>query len=117
MTLSPQHRERLKTMTVIYCYLMFNPANQHDTETALHELGIENVTFIYARSMADRLLEQTEIFETTEQQQLVKNFLENVGYELIVSQKNRMAVFQKTGVRNGHKTQRWDITTLSRWYS
>lgn len=94
-TLEPKYRDRLKAMTVIYCYLMFNPENQLNTEKALHELGIENVTFLYAESMAGRLLEKTDIFESAEQLLLVKNFLENVGYDIIVSQKKQNGCFSE----------------------
>ncbi|MEY8396239.1 HD domain-containing protein [Lachnospiraceae bacterium 45-P1] len=94
-TLEPKYRDRLKAMTVIYCYLMFNPENQLNTEKALHELGIENVTFLYAESMAGCLLEKTDIFESAEQLLLVKNFLENVGYDIIVSQKKQNGCFSE----------------------
>lgn len=91
--LEPWYRDPFKAMTVVYCYLMFNPANQLDTEKALHTLGIENVTFLYAQSMAGHLLEREDIFENTGQQQLVKDFLEDVGYNLIVSQKKQNGFF------------------------
>lgn len=81
-------QEKLLGKNIIYCFLLFNVSKQEDTKKALCELGLKNVNFAYAQDMSSKIFEQDDIFENDEQKRLVKEFLHDVGYNIIKSQKS-----------------------------
>lgn len=87
--------EKFLNKNIIYCFLLFNVSNQAETEKVLRELGIKNISFAYAKDMSSKIFEQDNIFDSEEQQQLVKEFLRDVGYSVIKSQKSENGVFKE----------------------
>lgn len=79
------YREHFRNMTVIYAFLMFNSDNRQEVETALHKIGFTDIQFAYSRDLSRKILDQPNLFDSKKQQQLVKNFLSKVGYEVMQS--------------------------------
>ena len=96
--LSEPHKEQFKNMTVYFFFLLFNSAKQQNTEDVLNKMGLKNTRFIYSKDMSWKIFERADLFDNEEQKKLVKEFLQNVGVDIMDSLK-----------RTGDKyKERWD---------
>lgn len=98
--LEEPEREKLKTKSVIYAFLMFNSENEDISREKLRELGIENVNFVYPRDMSKKILEQDKIFDSKTERQSVVDFLRETGIEILESRKKINGIYKERWSRD-----------------
>lgn len=87
--------ERLRKVNIIFLFLLFNSEMEKEIRKKLSELGLENIKFIYAQDMKEKLFDKTQVFKNEEQNEQVKCFLENVGYQIIKSSKSHEGEYKE----------------------
>jgi hypothetical protein len=86
--LSEKAKEEIKHTNIILSYVCFNRQNHDKIVNELHSLGIENVEIIFRNDLTPKVfLPNSNIFKSDEQRQLVKDKLNEIGFEIINSQK------------------------------
>lgn len=98
--LEEPEREKLKTKSVIYAFLMFNSENEDISREKLRELGIENVNFVYPRDISKKILEQDKIFDSKTERQSVVDFLRETGIEILESRKKINGIYKERWSRD-----------------
>lgn len=81
--LDEQLRERLKGITVVFMFLMFNSDKEEEIKADLSKLGISKVQFLYSNDMKQLGMRNAGLFADNKQRDIVKKFLGDVGYQLI----------------------------------
>lgn len=92
------HKEQLMKRKIFFFFLLFNSAKQQHIEDALNEIGLNNIKFIYARDMKQKIFDKSGIFDSDKQKALVRDFLQKIGFEIMDSLKKV----------DGNYKERWD---------
>ena len=85
--LSEPLKERFKEMKIIFFFLLFHSEQRSEIQKKLCEIGLDKVDFICARDMNQKIFDKEELFENEEQMAAVRDFLFNVGTEVMASVK------------------------------
>lgn len=86
--LSPKAKELIKNTKIILSYVCFNSDSQERILKELSSLGINNVEIIYRQDLKTKTFgDSNSIFRDEPQRDLVKSKLQEIGYEIINSQK------------------------------
>ena len=96
--LSETQKEQFKNMTIIFSFLMFNDTNKKNIEDDLCKIGLKNIRFAHSKDMNQKIFEKDGIFDSENQKVLVKELLQNIGFEIMDSLKRN----------NGKYKDRWD---------
>lgn len=73
---------------IIFFFIAFNSAKEPEIRKELEEIGLKNVEFVWAEDMSKRWLDdRNDILKDTTQKELVKEFLKEIGIEILRASK------------------------------
>ena len=86
--LSDDAKKAIKNTKIILSYVCFNSESNSKIISELSSLGIENVEIIYRQDLSNKVFSpEITIFKSDEQRSLVKEKLNEIGFEIINSEK------------------------------
>lgn len=86
--LSTENKRKLKKSKIILSYLCFNSKSTDYIKSELQKIGICNVDIHYVRDLSEKLFDDSSsIFIDNCQRKLVKNCLQDIGQQILVSSK------------------------------
>ncbi len=81
-------KETLLAKKILFFFIAFNKSLEESMRAELNELGIRNVQFVTVEDMSEKWLDdKKDLFNNEAQRKLVKNFLEEIGYKILKSDK------------------------------
>ena len=81
-------------------YLCFNRESEVYIKNELKKLGIENVTVLFVKDLSKKVFDlNNAVFSSAEQKEIVKKWLMEIGYAILLSSKKQA---------NGEYKSRWN---------
>ncbi|MCL2253752.1 MAG: HD domain-containing protein [Lachnospiraceae bacterium] len=80
-------REKLRRKKIIFFFLAFNKSNEKRLRDEMNSIGLTNLQFVYVEDLSLKCLEKKEdsIFKDEDQRKVVKDFLYDIGLEIMYS--------------------------------
>lgn len=85
--LNEEQKEKLKSKKITLTYICFNEQNKENLLKRLQDLGLNDVRIEFAYNMGTKCFDRNDIFSTEQQKELVKQCLNDIGFQLLNSTK------------------------------
>lgn len=101
-------KKTLLTKKIVFFFIAFNRSLEEKMKNELSELGIQNIQFIAVEDMSEKWLDdKKDLFRSEAQRKHVKDFLEEIGYKILKSDK-----MQENGYKEGWSEERVRMSAL-----
>ena len=98
--LSQENKDKIKNINIVLAYLCFNRESEVYIKNELKKLGIENVTVLFVKDLSKKVFDlNNAVFSSAEQKEIVKKWLMEIGYAILLSSKKQA---------NGEYKSRWN---------
>ena len=98
--LTAEQKDKLKQTKIVLAYLCFNPQSEKYIKSEFLKIGLTDITICYTHDLSRKIFDMLQpYFTTSEQQQIVKKHLQQIGCSILMSTKK---------LENGEFKPRWD---------
>ena len=98
--LTAEQKDKLKQTKIVLAYLCFNPQSEEYIKSEFLKIGLTDITICYTHDLSRKIFDMLQpYFKTSEQQQIVKKYLQQIGCSILMSTKK---------LENGEFKPRWD---------
>lgn len=98
--LTADQKDKLKQTKIVLAYLCFNPQSEEYIKSEFLKIGLTDITICYTHDLSRKIFDMLQpYFTTSEQQQIVKKYLQQIGCSILMSTKK---------LENGEFKPRWD---------
>lgn len=88
--LAQENKEKIKKINIVLAYLCFNKQSERYIKEELKRLGIENITILFVKDLSEKIFDNdSSVFSNNEQKELVKKWLAEIGYTILLSSKRK----------------------------